>query len=153
MESQLDDDKYIDAQLLSLKVPVSDLAYCNNSQTFERVDGEIEINGLIYKLVKRRLYQDSIEYLCIQNSAVMYLKSAKDEFFKLVNDLQASSQSKKADPHKNLTKSFSSDNYTIGDLFLLNNSSVAVSIKPSHFSDDISSLFSVIDEQPPDTLS
>ena len=87
LEAQLDNNNYDESQLISIKVPAKHLAYYNNSKQFERVDGEIEINGIQYKYVKKRLYNDEFEYLCIPNNDVNKLRTARDDFFKLVNDL------------------------------------------------------------------
>jgi hypothetical protein len=109
LEAQLDKDEYNESELISLKVPATYLSYYNNSKSFERVDGQIEINGISYKYVKRRLYNDSVELLCIPNIASMRLQNAKDNFFKITNDLQNAAQNKKASSHsvqKNFSVSF-----------------------------------------------
>src|SRR5580658_5132677 len=49
LEAQLDMNDYDESQLISFKVPAEHLAYYNNSKQFDRVDGEIEINGVQYK--------------------------------------------------------------------------------------------------------
>jgi hypothetical protein len=112
MEAQLDNNNYDESQLISIKVPATHLAYYNNSKQFERVDGEIEINGIQYKYVKKRLYHDSFEYLCIPNNDVTKLRTARDDFFKLVNDLQQqNTQGKKSAPNSNTSKTFIADYY------------------------------------------
>ena len=111
LEAQLDDNNYDESQLVSIKVPATHLAYYNNSKLFERVDGEIEINGIQYKYVKKRLYKDSLEYLCIPNNDVIKARNSRDEFFKLVNDLQQTNQSKKSTPNSNTSKNFIADYY------------------------------------------
>jgi hypothetical protein len=116
LEAQLDDNQYDESQLISIKVPAAHLTYYSSSDRFERVDGQVEINGVQFKYVKRRLYNDSVELLCIPNQAAMRLQSAKDEFFKLVNDLQHQGQ-KKADSHPGSSKNFALDYYTVSDLF------------------------------------
>ncbi|HCL82450.1 MAG TPA: hypothetical protein DIC22_00680, partial [Chitinophagaceae bacterium] len=85
---KLDNHNYDESELVTLKVPAEHLAYHNVSMQFERVDGQIEIGGLQYSYVKRRLFNDSIEMVCIPNPAAMNLKSVKNDFIKLVNDLQ-----------------------------------------------------------------
>jgi hypothetical protein len=117
LEARLDRDSYDDSQLLLLKIPSTYLSYYNSSERFERVDGQIEVGGVQYKYVKRRLYNDSLELLCIPNHAAMELRTAKNEFFKLVNDLQHAGQGKKSGNHSGASKSFSPDNYTILDIF------------------------------------
>jgi hypothetical protein len=118
LKARLDDHDYDESQLISIKVPAEHFVYYNNSKQFDRVDGQIEINGIQYQYVKKRLYQDSLEYLCIPNDDATKLKSAKDEFFKLVNDLQHPGQNKKSDSRSG-SKSFSLDTYTVNDFFVL----------------------------------
>jgi hypothetical protein len=119
LEAQLDDNNYSESQLISIKVPAEHLAYYNNSKQFERVDGEVEINGIQYKYVKKRLYNDSLEYLCIPNNDVTKLRTAKDEFFKLVNDLQLNGQSKKSTPHSSTSKNFIADYYLDNESYIV----------------------------------
>src|ERR1700733_6515901 len=87
LETQLDENNYDGSQLVSLKIPIKYISYFSSSTTYERVDGQIEINGIQYKYVKRRIYNDSLEVLCIPNHEAMKLKAAQNEFFKFSNDL------------------------------------------------------------------
>ena len=104
LEASLDNNSFDTSQLLSLKIPANHLAYYNSSAQFERVDGSIEISGIPYKYVAKRLYNDSVEFLCIPNQEVMKVQMARDEFFRLVNDLQHTGQGKKSDPHPKNSK-------------------------------------------------
>jgi len=97
---QLDQNEYNESELISIKIPAN-LPYLVNSPDFSRVDGEITISGVHYNYVKQRLYNDSLEYLCIPNLEKTRLRKAKDEFYKVVNDLQHPSQNKKSG-HDNL---------------------------------------------------
>lgn len=95
LEARLDQNNYDESALISIKIPITSLAYYNNSKDFQRVDGQIEIGGVRYQYVKRRIFGDSLEVLCIPNMASIKLKTASNEFFKQVNDLQQDSQGKK----------------------------------------------------------
>jgi len=150
LESKLDTEDYDDAQLISIKIPVTHLSYYNTSEKFERVDGQVEIKGVQYKFVKRRIYNDSVEMLCIPNQTAMNFQSAKDEFFKLVNDLQHTGQNKKSDSHST-SKNFSVDNYTLNESFSVHNFSCDLSQKNSfEFTASIASCYSPTAEQPPE---
>ena len=105
LEAKLDISEYNESELISFKVSAAHLSYYTNSRPFERVDGQVEINGISYKYVKRRLYNDSIEMLCIPNVVSMQFEYAKDIFFKITNDLQNTTQNKKSGPHSE-SKSF-----------------------------------------------
>ena len=150
LEAKLDQNDYSDEQLLSLKIPITNLSYYNNSTQFERVDGQIEINGVQYKYVKRRIYNDSVELLCIPNQTAMSLRTAKDDFFKLVNDLQHTGQNKKADSHPS-SKNFSVDNYTLNESLSINSSSIVIPGQNNFsFSASLASCYSPVAEQPPE---
>lgn len=99
LEASFDKDNFDDSQLISLKIPLTTLSYYSGSTSFERVDGQIDIHGVHYKYVKRRIFQDSLELLCIPNMAAMKLQTAKNDFFRQVNDLQQQSQGKKSNAH------------------------------------------------------
>jgi hypothetical protein len=94
LEASLDNERYDPAQLILLRISADALPYSNISAQFERSVGYIEMGTTRYRTVKRRLYNDSIEFLCIPDGAANRLLSAKDDFFRLVNDLQKSGHSK-----------------------------------------------------------
>jgi hypothetical protein len=109
MVATLDQNNYSDGDLISIKVPALHLSSYVNSKEFQRVDGQIEIEGILYNYVKRRYTGDYLEYLCIPNKTATSLQSAKNEFFKLVNDLQHPGQSKKSDQHSSSFKGFNAE--------------------------------------------
>lgn len=109
--ANLDDNNYSDADLISIKVPTAHISSYVNSKEFQRVDGQIEINGIQYNFVKRRYNDGMLELLCIPNKSVTRIQNARDNFFKLVNDLQHPGQSKKADQHNTTIKNFKAGNY------------------------------------------
>jgi hypothetical protein len=115
LEASLDINAFDQSQLISVKVPVTTLSYYNNTTGFERVDGQIEIGGVRYKYVSRRIYKDSLEYRCIPDQAATRLRSATNEFFRQVNDLQQHSSSGKKAPgaiYKGFAKEYCSTQYT-----------------------------------------
>jgi hypothetical protein len=138
LEAALDDSLYDDSQLLCIKIPVTYLPYYNNSKQFERVNGQIEIKGIEYKYVKRRIFNDSLEMICIPNQSAMTLKKAENEFLKFVNDLQPE---KKSGHHSGNLKNSSTDSYMSHDLpklcelpfkIINSNSFYATSLRSAH---------------------
>lgn len=99
LEASFDKDDFNEAELITITVPLS-VPYQNNQQTFERVDGELKIDGKLYKYVKRKISQGQLVLLCLPNNDKMKLQSAKDEFFKYANDLVQNNGSKKSDHTK-----------------------------------------------------
>lgn len=108
LEARLDRNEYDESQLLSVKVPITNLSYYNSSNNFERVDGQIDIGGVRYQYVKRRIFKDSLQLLCIPNETAMKLQQVKNDFFRQVNDLQQQNQGKRApaSPLKDISKDY-----------------------------------------------
>lgn len=97
LEAQFDRHDYDESQLIEMRVPLN-MPYQIASTDFERIDGEIEIDGIHYKYVKRKVDQGELVLLCLPNENKMRLQSARDDFFKLVNDLQNPTQNKNSQP-------------------------------------------------------
>jgi hypothetical protein len=108
LEIQLDENHYDAAELIEIRVPVS-LPYQTDWKEFERVDGEIEFNGMHYKFVERKLQAGEMIYKCIPNEEKMKLVNAREIFFKLVNDLQTQEPASKKSSSNHSVKSFSFD--------------------------------------------
>lgn len=115
LEAKLDIENYDVSQLIELKIPLN-MPYQSNRPDFERVDGEIEIDGVLYKYVKRKVINDSLILLCLPNEQKMKIENAKDDFFKQVNDLHATSPNNA--PGKNNASTFKN---ILSDYLLLRN--------------------------------
>lgn len=96
LEVALDENHYDESQLIELKVPVN-LPYQTSWTSYQRYDGEIEMNGVKYKYVKRKLSNDTLYLKCIPNKKEMALQNAKNDFFKISNDLTQNKNPKKTD--------------------------------------------------------
>jgi hypothetical protein len=149
LESALNNQQYDDADLISVKIPAKHVSSYSNTTHFERVDGQIEINGIQYSYVKRRLYNDSIEMLCIANYVSMQLKKNNGEFFKLVNDIQHPGQEKKT----GLNKNYTGDDYKTTDLWEMNPLFNKKSNSGSFYLITIPSFFAFSEDRPPDTIA
>lgn len=153
LEAQLDENNYDESQLIEMRVTL-DLPYQTNWKEFERVDGEIEIDGVLYKYVKRKVENGQLVLLCLPNEAKMRLQTARDDFFKLVNDLQHSSSNKKSTMPATAMNSFSTEYWQEK-----NNWQIAVTCfdEPLNYSCSNTVLnanaFIATGEQPPDHLA
>ena len=94
LEARLDNRQYSQTDLVLVKTPLH-LPYYPSS-AFERVSGEMTIKGVIYKYVERRVYNDTLELLCIKDTQRTGLQQAKNEFYKQSSGL--ADQSKKSGP-------------------------------------------------------
>lgn len=152
LEVRLDKSLYDESQLIELKVPMN-LPYQTNWSAYQRFDGEIEVGGIMYKYVKRKVANDTLYLKCIPNTKKMNLETAKNDFFKLSNDLQ-NNDSKKSDNSK--TISFKSlqgeyDEYSFA-LNTLNTSDDNMTFWPPTDSKNLISSPRISPEQPPDLL-
>jgi hypothetical protein len=93
MNARLEHGQYSDADLRSIKIAIP-LPYLSSSPDWERVQGSIEIEGVTYEYVKRRVLRDTLEILCLPNRARTHLQSAETEFFRLQLQGTASQQDK-----------------------------------------------------------
>jgi hypothetical protein len=146
MEEQLDNNNYDESRLISIKVPITYLPYYNNSKAFERIDGQIDIHGTPYKYVKRRIYNDSLELLCIPNTTAMQLRTTRNEIFKFVNDLQAG---KKSESHSRSFKVPSINDYISNDLLQFGDLYFTSSLKSPHYTTLIPLCYLHREERPP----
>jgi hypothetical protein len=99
LEALFDKNLYNESELVELKVAVN-VPYQSSRSEFERYDGEINIDGTIYKYVKRKLANDTLYLMCLKNTDKMQLEKAKDNIYKLANDLLQNDQNAKADHYK-----------------------------------------------------
>lgn len=94
LEARLDKNDYDESQLIEIKVPIG-MPYQTDWAGFERYDGEIEVNGIHYKYVKRKVQDGQLVLKCIPNETKQRLETAKDDLFKIANDLQLDHSAKK----------------------------------------------------------
>lgn len=85
--ARLDNDQFNADQLIVLKVSAEGIPYSNPSATFDRAVGEIEVGNIHYRYVRKRLYNDSVEFLCIPDRGNSRLRSVKNDLLRLVTDL------------------------------------------------------------------
>jgi hypothetical protein len=150
LEIQLDEKNYDEASLIEIRVPVS-LPYQTDWNEFERVDGEVEFNGMHYKFVERKLEGGEMIYKCIPNESKTQLVNARENFFKLVNDLQTQepSSSKKSNTG-HAVKTFSFDycdelkNWSLASL------QTQTSSYNTYSAAFLSAAYSLTPEQPPE---
>jgi hypothetical protein len=148
--ADIDLNNYSDADLISIKVPAVHLSSYVNSKEFQRVDGQIEIQGVQYNYVKRRYTDDSLELLCIPNNTATRLQTAKNEFFKLVNDLQHPGQSKKSDQHSTTFKGFNAEYYSETQQYAIQDLTAVSQKATDHYLLQIPSVYLTRAGQPPD---
>ena len=93
MEAMLDKKSIKETDLFELKIPLH-LPYQTSWANYERYDGEVKLNGTIYKYVKRKITDDTLHLMCIKNTKKMEYENAKRDFYKNTNDLSSNNSQK-----------------------------------------------------------
>ena len=94
MEQKLDNNDYNNEELISIKT-VLNLPYYSSSPEFERTYGSVNIDGVVYEYVKKRVYNDTLELLCLPNKTKTKLHDIKNDITKSTADADASLPLKK----------------------------------------------------------
>jgi hypothetical protein len=100
--AKIDNDHFSEQELLEIRVPLQ-LPYSTDWKDYERYNGEIEIGGIQYNYVKRKLSRDTLYLLCIPNEGKMQIHMFKNEYAKKVNDIPAGKESQNKLEKKNST--------------------------------------------------
>jgi hypothetical protein len=95
---RLDNEQYDRGQLILFKVSAAALPYSNTSDVFQRADGELEAGNIHYRYVLKRLFNDSIEFLCLPDGENGRLQRAKSEIIHLAVDLPDANSHSKSSP-------------------------------------------------------
>ena len=106
----IEENDFDQSNLVTIKTPINLPYYANNPQ-FERVDGEIVIKGVVYQYVQRRIYNDSLELKVIPNQDRLHIKNAREDFYKLAQDLSNAGNEKKSSPFGQSMAKFLSFDY------------------------------------------
>ncbi|QNF34666.1 hypothetical protein HUW51_18745 [Adhaeribacter swui] len=99
--TKLDLNQYRESELIQFKIPIS-VPYIADRPDYERVDGQVEIKGVLYTYVKRKIERDTIYLQCLPNRVTQRLSKARNAYTKHVNDLP---QSKKNQTGSTIKKS------------------------------------------------
>lgn len=147
----MDANLYDEASLIELKIPVH-LAYQSSWSSYERYDGEVTVNGILYKYVKRKVNNDTLYLKCLPDVNKMALETARNDFFMHSNDLSKNDNSKKTDHSKSsLFKNLVNELYCSSFTVNSNTQAGLVSNHPLSFKTNrLLSTPHLSPEQPPD---
>ena len=111
MIQKLDANNYNTSETITIKVPIT-IPYAYNSRDFERVDGKFEHNGEFYRLVKQRLYRDTLYYVCVKDHTSKRINQALISYVKTMTD-EPVDQQKSAHTLPGFSKDFFSYAFSI----------------------------------------
>lgn len=147
LEAKIENNDYDESSLIEIRVPLNAPYFSENLTTFERYSGELELDGIHYKYVKRKVVDGELVLLCLPNKNKTSLQNSRTEFFKLVNDLNQTQNKGKntASSFKSVTTEYKQENnsWVLSPLLL-------TQVKyggAKHF--DIAAGYDILPEHPP----
>ncbi len=84
LRQQFDNENY-DQQEVTIKVPIT-IPYATDSRDYERVDGEFEHEGQVYRLVKQKLQSDTLYIVCVKDQQTQTINQALADYVKTFTD-------------------------------------------------------------------
>lgn len=85
MNARLSDDNYSEQETRTFKIPLS-LPYGVDSKDYERVEGEFTYEGDVFRLVKQRMYRDTLFLVCIKDVKSTQINQALTDYVKTFTD-------------------------------------------------------------------
>lgn len=146
LQAKLDNDQYDESTLIQIRVPLN-MPYIADWDNFEKFEGETQINGIHYKYVKRKIEKGELVLLCIPNQQKTSLQAAKQNFFKLVNDLQQPGAKKESKDHS-VKVPFT--DYIANGTDYTNTAEIIISLPHDHYSSFIHPVYITTPAQPPE---
>lgn len=87
LAAQVERQAYDADEIITLAVPLT-LPYQTDWTDWEQVRGEIEIDGIRYQYVQRKVEGGQMYLQCLPNKQQAKIESARDRFFQLANVFQ-----------------------------------------------------------------
>lgn len=85
MSRALDSDNYDQSKTITIKVPLS-IPYMPDQTDFDRVSGEFEHNGELFRLVKQRYAKDTLTVVCVKDTQHKKIDLALSDYVKTFTD-------------------------------------------------------------------
>jgi hypothetical protein len=83
---QIDNNQFNDSELIEVKIALH-TPYITSWSDYERVDGEVNVNGIYYSYVKRKIHNDTLHLLCLPNKNKTQLNAARIDYANKVQDV------------------------------------------------------------------
>ncbi|NEU09606.1 hypothetical protein GZH53_14865 [Flavihumibacter sp. R14] len=93
IEALIQDATKEDDRFITFKIPLN-LPYLPDGNDFETLEGELNVKGTIYKLIKKKISRDTLIVLCINHPEKTRIEKDGNDYFKKVNDLTSDTSKK-----------------------------------------------------------
>lgn len=105
VHSDLDSDIYAGSEALTLRIPFS-LPYASNHHNYERVNGSFEYEGAMYRMVKQKLYNDTLYIICSRDEVGTYIKDTIQDLAHSMNEQPSSNTASSGKAWSSVFKDF-----------------------------------------------
>jgi hypothetical protein len=97
IRDSFDIDNYQRGAEVTIAVPLT-VPYASDMQDYQRVDGEFDYHGDVFRLVKQKLSKDTLYIVCIRDTQANKIDKALEDYVKTFTDgpISEKSQSKSA---------------------------------------------------------
>jgi hypothetical protein len=82
---QLDAEQYSSADAMTFRIPLT-VPYSTDHQDYERINGEFEHDNEVYRLVKQKLFRDTLYIVCVKDSKSKKINQALVDYVKTFSD-------------------------------------------------------------------
>jgi hypothetical protein len=79
MTERLDSDMYDLGSTITFKIPLT-VPYGTDSEHYEAINGQFEKGGVVYRMVKQRLYHDTLYIVCVKDDLASKINTALADF-------------------------------------------------------------------------
>jgi hypothetical protein len=87
-----DADNYVSSFEVTIKIPLA-LPYAQDMHEYERVDGEFNYRGDVYRLVKQKLASDTLTIVCVKDAQSKKIDKALEDYVKTFSDNRSADKS------------------------------------------------------------
>jgi hypothetical protein len=92
IKENLNESNYALSDEITFKVPMA-LPYASDMKEYERVDGEFKHEQNTYRLVKQKLFKDTLYIVCVKDSHLQKIDKALEDYVKTFSDKPSSEKS------------------------------------------------------------
>jgi hypothetical protein len=108
LEQNFAQGNYNPQSLIELSVAVN-LPYTTDWTEWENTEGNIEIDGILYRYVQRKMQDGRLYVRCLPHAEKQMVLSARDQFVKLSLSMESGTESKKGQSQKISISNFIGD--------------------------------------------
>jgi hypothetical protein len=102
---ELDENRYTASEAITFQVPLA-IPYSSDEQDFQRVTGEFEHEGEVYRLVKQKLHRDTLYIVCIKDTKSKKINQALADYVKTFTDRPFNAKPQSGKVNYSLIKDF-----------------------------------------------